>query len=302
MHVRRTSSVVTVLAPAKLNLFLEVLGKRADGFHEIETLMVPVRLSDSLSFASAPDGVIHCHCHWHPPRAVLRAGQFRAVTLGDDNLAVRAANKLREAAGITSGATMNLVKRVPLEAGMAGGSSDAAAALVAANIGWQLNWPLERLSEVAAQLGSDVPFFLASRPALCSGRGEHVVPLAEMPPLHFVIVKPPAGLSTAEVYRHCQPGAVPHSSQPLIDAWRQGRLADIGRRLHNRLEAAAAEISPWIGRLRQEFKRYDFIGHQMTGSGSAYFGICRHAKHARRLAAALRSRGYAQVFAVAGPN
>ncbi len=302
MHVRRTSSVVTVLAPAKLNLFLEVLGKRADGFHEIETLMVPVRLSDSLSFAPAADGAIRCQCLWHPPRATLRLSQFPRVVLGDDNLAVRAAHLLRTAAGITAGATMQLVKRVPLEAGMAGGSSDAAAALVAANIGWQLNWPLERLSEIAAQLGSDVPFFLSSRPALCTGRGEHVMPLAEMPPLYFVIVKPPAGLSTAEVYRHCRPSAVPHSAQPLIDAWRRGCLADIGRRLHNRLEVAAAEISPTIEQLRGEFNRFDFIGHQMTGSGSAYFGICRHAKQARRLAAALRSRGFAQVFAVAGPN
>lgn len=300
MHVHRTSPVVTVFAPAKLNLSLEVLGKRTDGFHEIETLMVPVGLCDTLALAPDHSGRIECVCHWHASRVAVRAGTVAAAQLGDDNLAVRAARRLREAAGLKVGAQMHLVKRVPMEAGMAGGSSDAAAALVAGSIAWGLNWPTERLSEVAAELGSDVAFFLAGRPALCTGRGECVAPVEGLVPLNFVIVKPPTGLSTAEVYRHCRPSAASRSAGALIDAWRRGRLVDVGQLIHNGLEDAAAQISPWIARLRSEFDRLDFLGHQMTGSGSAYFGICRHARHARRLAAALRSRGLAQVFAVAG--
>ncbi len=300
MHVHRTLPV-KVFAPAKLNLFLEVLGKRTDGFHEIETLMVPVSLCDTLAFQATPGGAIRCTCHWHLARAPHNTPPRTFPQLGDDNLAVRAARLLREAAQIEQGATIELVKRVPIEAGLAGGSSDAAAALVAANIGWNLNWPVERLGEVAGQLGSDVTFFLAGGVARCTGRGEQVRLESNLAPLHFVIVQPPAGLSTAEVYRHCRPALAPCRPQALLDAWHRGNMAAVGRLLHNRLEPAAAGLSPWIARLRDEFKRLDFLGHQMTGSGSAYFGLCRHARHARRLAAALRNRGFAQVFAVAGP-
>jgi 4-diphosphocytidyl-2-C-methyl-D-erythritol kinase len=189
-----------------------------------------------------------------------------------------------------------------MTAGLAGGSSDAAAALTAANIAWGLDWPSERLSALAAEIGSDVPFLLQRRPALCRGRGEQVEPQHGLFPLHFVIVHPPAGLSTAEVYQRCHPPEKPRMATPLITAWRQGRTAELGRLLHNRLEAAAATISPWIDRLRYEFKKLDFLGHQMTGSGSGYFGVCRDRTHARRLAAALRNRGFAQVYAVAGLN
>ncbi|HVU87101.1 MAG TPA: 4-(cytidine 5'-diphospho)-2-C-methyl-D-erythritol kinase [Pirellulales bacterium] len=301
MHVHRASPV-KIFAPAKLNLFLEVLGKRTDGFHEIETLMVPVSLCDALAFQSTPDGPIDCTCRWCYARPIHKQAARPVPTLGDNNLAVRAARLLREAAGIDAGAHIDLVKRVPLEAGLAGGSSDAAAALVAANIGWNLNWPIARLSEVASQLGSDVAFFLAGGVALCSGRGEKVHVEADLAPLHFVIVQPPAGLSTAEVYRHCRPAETPCRADALVAAWRRGNGAAMGRLLHNRLEPAAAGLSPWIARVRDEFKRLDFLGSQMTGSGSAYFGLCRHARHARRLAAALRNRGFAQVFAVAGPQ
>ncbi|HEY1600843.1 MAG TPA: 4-(cytidine 5'-diphospho)-2-C-methyl-D-erythritol kinase [Pirellulales bacterium] len=300
MHVHRTLPVVTVFAPAKLNLFLEILGKRNDGFHEIETLMVPVGLSDSLAFQPTRGDDIECDCHWHYSRLALRAGTAVTAALTDDNLVVRAARRLREAAGISSGASMTLVKRIPMAAGMAGGSSDAAAALVAANIGWGLNWPVARLSEIASELGSDIAFFLQGQPAVCRGRGEQVAAQAGLAPLDFVIVQPPAGLSTAEVYAHCRPASTPRPVGALVEAWRRGRPVEVGRLLYNRLEDAAATISPWIQRLRAEFDRLDFLGHQMTGSGSAYFGICRHAKHARRLAAALRSRGLTQVFAVSG--
>jgi 4-diphosphocytidyl-2-C-methyl-D-erythritol kinase len=222
--------------------------------------------------------------------------------LADDNLAVRAVSRLREAAGVAAGAAMHLVKRIPMTAGLAGGSADAAAALAAANIAWNLNWPIDRLSEVAAELGSDVPFLLQRRPAICRGRGELVEPQGGLFPLHFVIVHPPAGLSTAEVYARCRPAEAPRPVRALVEAWRRGRMAEVGRLLYNRLEEAAAASSPWIDRLRHEFNKLDFLGHQMTGSGSGYFGVCRDRRHARRLAAALRSRGFAQVFAVAGLN
>ncbi|MBI2824532.1 MAG: 4-(cytidine 5'-diphospho)-2-C-methyl-D-erythritol kinase [Planctomycetia bacterium] len=301
MHVHRNAPVVTVFAPAKLNLFLEVLGQRADGFHEIETLMVPVALWDTLHFESTADDHLHCDCFW-PVSGTRGATAAAAPSLGENNLALRAIRLLRERAGAAAGARLRLVKRIPIAAGLAGGSSDAAAALVAANIGWKLDWPRDQLGRVAAELGSDVAFFLQRHPAVCRGRGELVDPRPGLAPLHFVVVQPPVGLSTAEVYKRCQPADAPGQVSGLVAAWRQGRTAEVGRLLVNRLEAAAATLSPWIERLRGAFARFDFLGHQMTGSGSAYFGLCRHARQARILAAALRQLGFPRAFALAGLN
>ncbi len=311
MHVHWAEPVVTILAPAKLNLFLEVLQKRDDGYHEIETLMAPVAQWDTLRFQATAAPTIRCDRRWAVPRGSTSFVAGKPVEIGADralnalpseadNLALRAAQRLRDASGVRAGGEIELIKRIPMAAGMAGGSSDCAAALVAANIAWGLNWSRERLAEIAAELGSDVPFFFARRPALCSGRGEFVAPQSGLAPLSFVIVQPPAGLSTAAVYRHCRPAAHPRPVASLIAAWRAGRFAELGRQLFNRLEAAAEQISPWIARLRNEFNRYDFLGHQLTGSGSAYFGLCRSNKHARRLAVALRSRGFATALAVSG--
>jgi 4-diphosphocytidyl-2-C-methyl-D-erythritol kinase len=145
--------------------------------------------------------------------------------------------------------------------------------LVAANRLWQLHWPRWRLAEVAAELGSDVPFFLQDGPAVCRGRGEllQAVPLGAR--LHVAVVRPPAGLSTAEVYRHCRPAKSPWGLEGLLEAAQRGQTAAVGRALFNGLQAAAEELSPWIGRVRAAFRRTDCCGHQMSGSGTSYFGI-----------------------------
>jgi 4-diphosphocytidyl-2-C-methyl-D-erythritol kinase len=311
MHVHWADPVATVCAPAKLNLFLEILRRRDDGFHEIETLMAPVARWDTLRFRAAADPQLRCETRWAVSQfsPSLVADQavdtsayhaLRELPPEDHNLALRAVARLREAAGVRAGGAIELIKRIPMAAGMAGGSSDCAAALVAANIAWGLNWSRERLATIAAELGSDVPFFLGHSPAVCSGRGERIAPQARLAPLNFVIVQPPAGLSTAEVYRHCRPAEEPRAVAPLLAAWRAGRLANLGKLLFNRLQAAAEQISPWVWRLRNEFDRYDFLGHQLTGSGSAYFGLCRSARHASRLATALAGRGFATALAVSG--
>jgi 4-diphosphocytidyl-2-C-methyl-D-erythritol kinase len=191
-----------------------------------------------------------------------------------------------------------LTKRIPSASGLGGASSDAAAALVAANLGWRLAWPRERLAEVAAEIGSDVPFFLTRGAAICRGRGERIEPI-EPGRLYVVVVRPPVGLSTPRVYLACQPTASPVGCERVAAALRRGQVAAVARMLNNRLEESAATLTTWIGRLRQEFSRLDVLGHQMSGSGSSYFGICRHARHARRVAARLRSRGVGMVFAAA---
>jgi 4-diphosphocytidyl-2-C-methyl-D-erythritol kinase len=305
MYPRRVESTRTVLSPAKLNIYLDVLERRADGFHELETLIVPIRWWDTLSFESTPpvDG--------EPAQISLRVRSFLSARdppsdelppEGDENLVVRALQLLRERSGCAEGARIELVKRIPMAAGLGGGSSDAAAALRVANRMWHLGWSCERLARLGAEVGSDVPFFVRGGSAICRGRGEQVESLSEITPLHFVIVKPPAGLSTAEVYRahdSLKTSTSPRQSRlaELLTALRTRRFADIGRLMINRLEAAAVTLSPWIDRSRAVFDEFGCPGHQLSGSGSAYFGICRHAQEARRLAAFLKVRQLGLVYA-----
>jgi 4-diphosphocytidyl-2-C-methyl-D-erythritol kinase len=308
MHVRRTGSHVEVLAPAKLNLFLEVLARRPDGYHEIETLMAAVGIYDMLTFAAMDEDVIQLDCRWAAGLAARwqAARRLRPTTqiddeFGDlpsepDNLAWKAVTLLRKHSGIKRGARISLVKRIPAAAGLGGASSDAAAALVAANLGWNLNWPIEQLAELAAVLGSDVRFFLTSGTALCRGRGEQVQPLRPAP-LHVVVVRPPVGLATPQVYRRCRPAIAPASAQKVQKALECGNAAGVARGLINRLQQPAAELTPWIERLQKEFSRQDCLGHQMSGSGSSYFGIFRQARHAGRVASRLRARQAGTVYA-----
>lgn len=299
MLLRATDRGLQVWTPAKLNLFLEVLSRRADGFHEIETLICPIGLYDTLTFDDAPTGHIDFSSAW-------AADEDCSVEIpqGADNTVVRALTLLRQAAGTDRGARVRLLKRIPAAAGLAGGSSDAAAALVAANRVWHLNLRRERLAEIAAAVGSDVPFFLGGGPAICRGRGERIEPV-EAPRLDFVLVHPPQGLGTAEVYRACRPADDPRTAAAVVTAWRAGCLAEVGRRLHNGLQAAARTLTDAIGRLETEFAKLDLLGHAMSGSGSSYFGLCRSRRQAGRNAALLRSRGLGRAFAVssvAGPE
>lgn len=298
MQARRCAWGYEIHAPAKLNLFLEVLGKRDDGFHEIETLMVPISWYDTLWLSDAPPGSVDLECVTIVAAPDSVAAASESLPEGPDNIVVRAIEQLAQRAGVNRGARVRLVKRIPLAAGLAGGSSDAAAALLAASAAWGLGWSRTKLAELAAELGSDVPFFLQSGPAICRGRGERVEPLNHLGPLHFVVVRPPVGLATADVYRACRPGSPPVSAGPLAEALRHGRLDKSARLFHNRLQEAAAGLTPWIARLQKEFDRLDCPGHQMSGSGTSYFGLCRHAGHARRLAARLRARRLGRVAVV----
>ncbi|MCY2993805.1 MAG: 4-(cytidine 5'-diphospho)-2-C-methyl-D-erythritol kinase [Planctomycetota bacterium] len=293
MYVRFWDSLIQIHTPAKLNLFLEVLGRRKDGFHEIETLMTPISMFDTLDLSSNSGGDIRLTCHWATGVAAQMAASssaqgspWDALPAASDNLVVKALNRLRQRAGVEAAA------------GLGGASSDAAAALVGGNRLWRLGWSRARLAEVAAEVGSDVPFFLQAGAAICRGRGERIERLERLEPLHVVVVRPPAGLSTAEVYRHCQPAETPCRVEGIVEAARRGCPVLVGRRLFNRLQAAAEQLSPWVARLHAAFDRLDCGGHQMSGSGTTYFGVCRHARHARHVAGQLRSAGWGAVFQV----
>ncbi|MCA9212973.1 MAG: 4-(cytidine 5'-diphospho)-2-C-methyl-D-erythritol kinase [Planctomycetales bacterium] len=307
MYVTSGRTRVKAWAPAKLNLFLEVLGRRDDGFHELDTLMLPIGLWDLLTAEPTDDGSIQLHAEWAMPSGRIDSPLLTDRGIGqlpdaEQNLVYRAFELVRkthcEPRGVSLGAVVRLWKRIPSEAGMGGGSSDAATALMLANRIWNLHLPFAELAQLAAHLGSDVPFFLYSSSCLCRGRGEIVTPVSSCQSLFFVIVKPPLGLSTAKVFQHTEIPRTPNDSGAIINALSNGTVDQVGKRLFNRLQSAAVSQYESIAQLARVFKRLDVVSHQMTGSGSCYFGLCRNAKHARHLAQTLNSKNLGNAFAV----
>jgi 4-diphosphocytidyl-2-C-methyl-D-erythritol kinase len=303
MYVRHRGTQIEVSTPAKINLLLEVLARRDDGYHEIETLMVPISIFDTVYFSVQSERRIGLTCRWasgleaqRPGDGSRHGGVWEGLPEETDNITVKVLERLRIRSGMESGASIRLVKRIPVAAGLGGASSDAAAVLEAANRAWRLNWSRDRLAEVAAEVGSDVPFFCHPGAAICRGRGERIDPVGGLTRLHVVVVRPPSGLSTPDVYRCCSPAKSANRVEGILKAAQQGDTSLVGRLLFNRLEEAAERISPWIGRLRTAFDRQDCLGHQMSGSGTSYFGVCRHAGHARRVANRLRAARLGAVF------
>jgi 4-diphosphocytidyl-2-C-methyl-D-erythritol kinase len=305
MFPHKAGSDWAINCPAKLNLYLDVLGSRTDGFHELETLLVPVRVCDQLRWKDSPDTRAKPSLRIRA-KPHLGSATGESLSSGEDNLVCRAVKRLADSAGCQPRGTFELIKRIPMQAGLGGGSSNGAAALLLANAAWGIGYSHSRLSELAAEIGSDVPFFLSGGAAVCRGRGEQVEAVSALPRMHFVIVKPPASLSTAKVFdqwdRQYNPvGAEKRSGAgrlpALIEVLRRGALAQAGQGMLNTLEAAAGAISPWIGRLRQAFSEQGLCGSMMTGSGSACFGLARSAIQARRIARLLSGRGLGDVVA-----
>ncbi len=303
MHIRRSAEAVIVHAPAKINLFFEVLAKRSDGYHEIETLMCPINLYDTITFREDQSGQVQLSCKQvfgsvGRRRVRPEGAGVGVLPEGRDNLVVRAVELVRQTAGIERGAAVRLIKRTPMAAGLGGGSSDAAAALLAASVGWGLNFGSDVLFRLAAQLGSDVPFFLAGSAAICRGRGERIEPIGHMAPLYFVVASPAVGLSTAAVYAACQPAEKPRQVGPFCEALARGNLRQVGGLLWNRLQPTAAALCPAVEEMDRTFAALGLPGYGMSGSGTAYFGLCRRASHAERVARRLRANGVWNVFAV----
>ena len=271
---------VRVLAPAKVNLFLEVLGKRADGYHEIATLMLAIDLADELDFAPDESGGLSLTC------------DDPALGVGPDNLVLKAAARLRAETGCAAGAQIRLTKRVPWAAGLGGGSSDAAAALEGLNELWKLGLSPAALARIGAGIGSDVPFFLNGPAAWCSGRGEVVTPAPVGRPLDLVLVKPPEGLSTADVYRRLTVPASPADGTAAKASLASGDVEALGRALFNRLQEPAFGLSPAVAEAYRRVQGVGAAGCLMSGSGSCLFALCRNPSEARRVHDDL-SRGWA---------
>jgi len=208
MYLLQTGPLIRIHSPAKINLFLEVLERRKDGFHEIETLMTAINIYDTLYFSASEEGQIRLTCRWAlglKAKQIFDESKQRGSALGDlpettDNIVYLAVEKLRQRCGVLQGASIKLVKRIPSGAGLGGASSNAAAALIAANLAWKLGWSHRQLAELAAEIGSDIPFFFGcgmfgSGAAICRGRGERIEPITTMPRYSLVIVRPPEGVS-----------------------------------------------------------------------------------------------------------
>jgi 4-diphosphocytidyl-2-C-methyl-D-erythritol kinase len=260
-----------VPAPAKLNLFLRIVGRREDGFHELETVFQSIDLADELTFAPADE--------------LQLTGGSDAALQGPDNLVWRAAAALREAAGCVRGASIHLQKQIPVGAGLGGGSSDAAATLAALHRLWELDLSRERLAELAAALGSDVPFFLHGGTMLGRGRGEILEPFPHPSFLTFVLVQPPFPVATARAYALYRPAPC---GAPTLEAfrraWASGDPECLAPLLRNDLEAGVFGEWPELAVLREELLAAGAVGARMTGSGSVIFGLARDAEHARQIA------------------
>jgi 4-diphosphocytidyl-2-C-methyl-D-erythritol kinase len=298
MLCRSHTTNVAVSAPAKLNLFLKVLGKRVDGYHELETLMVSVDLYDTLTFADDPTGELSLVCR-DGGSCLARLRPREMPGAGAENLVVRAARLLQEVTGTSRGARIELVKRIPIAAGLAGGSSDAAATLLGLNRLWNLGLAATELMQLASRLGSDVPFFLCSASAaICRGRGEIVEPLPLATRLWFVVARPATGLATADVYRGCRQVKVGWPAERIAELLIGGRIFEAAGLFHNSLQEPAERLNPDVTRLKTAFARQPFIGHQMSGSGTGYFGLCRSRRHAAATAARLAATRLGDVFIV----
>lgn len=281
MRIHRVGRTLWIEAPCKLNLFLEVIGKRPDGYHDLETIMIAVDLCDLLAFEATPRNLSLT------VRTAASHDRRLACSIPADsnNIVCRALERLKQELKIEAGMSIELFKRIPAEAGLGGGSSDAAAALIAGCFLWKGFVDHQLVHEIASSLGSDINFFLESHRqsswlARCTGRGERVEPLILRGPLHFAIVQPPEGCSTVAVFRQFRLKGEKSDSRALASVLMKGNLSQLGSSLHNGLEEAASRESYWIERTRERFRTESVLGDQLSGSGSARFALCANRRSA----------------------
>ena len=278
---------MTVEACAKVNFTLEVFGKRADGYHVLRSVVMPISLSDTLDIEVTDDG------------------EITSDTGYDDDLCVKAARVLRNVRMFECsnarmpGARISVKKRIPTGGGLGGGSADAAAVLRALNELWKVGLSRGELAEVGAQVGSDVPALVFNAPVIMEGRGERVTPLirsfehSEHSNIHLVLVNPGVHSSTKEVYAACVPRSLDgeNATARMVEALGSGNPKGIAAALMNDLQVPAVKQHPEIADVLVSLKTAGVIGAMMSGSGSSVFGIVRDAAAAERISSELNARG-----------
>lgn len=277
-------------AYAKLNISLDVVGRREDGYHDMMMVMQTVSLCDELKIRLNATGELYA------------LSDLRFIPGDERNLAVHAARQFLDAAGKTGqGAEILIKKRIPVGAGMAGGSADAAAVLRGMNAMYGGIFSTSELEAMAAQIGSDVAFCVAGGTALAQGRGELLSPLPDMPGCCFVICKPAFSISTPELFKKldCAPMRHHPDTAGILESLKRGELGGICRRLYNVFEDVDDRRMKTIGEIKSRLLDWGAAGAVMTGTGSAVFGIFEDERQAHRARAGL-SREY-RFCAVAVP-
>lgn len=265
-------------AAAKINLSLDVLHKRDDGYHEVEMVMTMVDLSDRLEMATLPTDSIIISSH---------AGY---IPLDEKNLAFQAAKLIKNEYDVKQGVYIHLDKYIPVSAGLAGGSSDAAATLRGLNRLWQLNIPTPTLQKLAEQIGSDVPFCVTGGTALATGRGEILTKLPQPPSCWVVLAKPPISVSTADIYRRFDAQKVGDrpDTKGMIDAIKQQNYNGICAAMGNVLEKVTIELYPQVEQLKNCMIKLGADGVMMSGSGPTVFGLVSKQSKVSRIYNGLR--------------
>lgn len=277
---------VSVKAPAKINLALDVLGKRPDGYHEVHMVMTTIDLADRIELMDLEED------------RITLVTDYRFVPDDNRNFAYQAAKLLKEKFHITRGVQITIDKCIPVAAGLAGGSSDAAATLRGLNELWNLQLSTQELAELGSEIGSDVAFCVYGGTAIASGRGEKIEPIPAPPPCWVVLAKPNIGVSTAEVYGKVQMDMIPHANvREMVQAIEKQDYEGICENLSNSLEAITMELHPEVEQIKEQMRRFGADGVLMSGSGPTVFALTKYESRMQRIYNGLR--GFCdQVYAV----
>lgn len=275
-----------VKAPAKINLTLDVLHKRPDGYHEVEMVMTTIDLADRIELSDDNSS------------RVKLMSEFRFVPNDHRNLAYQAAELFRKRMGITRGVNIYLEKNIPVAAGLAGGSSDAAAVLRGLNDLWQVGLTKDELAIMGEELGSDVPFCVYGGTALSTGRGEKIQPLPAPPTCWVILAKPSIGVSTADIYHALKVNRIEHpNTKDMCKALEMKNYEQMCASVGNVLEPVTTRMHKEVKLIKDQMKRFGADAVLMSGSGPTVFGLVRHESRLHRIYNGLR--GFCdQVYAV----
>jgi len=267
-----------VKAPAKINLTLDVLAKRPDGYHEIEMVMTTIDLADRLTIYRRSEDKITLDC------------TVSYLPLDQRNHVYQAARLVKERYGVTEGVHIHIDKQIPIAAGLAGGSSDAAATIKGLNRLWNLGMSVEEMAELGSQVGSDVSFCVYGGTALARGRGEKIERIPTPPPCWVILAKPPIGVSTSEVYGALRIDDLNEGrkSAEMVEAIRQGDFAGVCRALGNHLESVTLDMHPQVRQIKERMLRFGADGVLMSGSGPTVFALTERESRMNRIYNGLR--------------
>jgi 4-diphosphocytidyl-2-C-methyl-D-erythritol kinase len=266
-----------LLSPAKVNLYLKVVGKRPDGYHELVSVVDVISLYDVLRVSSGGDGEVAVR----DDKGLLPGGQANTI--------YRAIMLLRERCGRPDGVSVEVEKRIPLGSGLGGGSGNAATVMKDLARAWGLSLTPDELSGLGRQVGADVPLFLYGKSCIMRGVGERITPI-DLPEIWYVVVYPGVAISTAEVYRGLRI-VLTNSENDVKFSGKFSKVADVADILENDLEAVAISICPEIKTIKEQLRGSGALGSLMSGSGSAVFGVFEDETGARKASEEVGSLG-----------